>query len=773
MFSTGKCGSNMVANMYHEFKVLSVPSGQYDKSVLFDSFGSMPFYVVYDVSTSNISVRTDCNDAHDRIDFVRRALPGIDMGRCCDVDGAGRKVSTYIIMSAYRVEEKVGNALFADIFDLKRKEGRLAVAFIPTHTSSLGRVKGYIERVLSTRAAGATMSVQSGIMGRRTVSTSHTENFGASEEAMLLGSLLESMNRSIVRNGIVYKVYLILENATNELIEYIRSRTLVLAERKIESWQMPAPKELETVMAVPIGIDVAGRFLNFELAARLSYTLKTVSPFSAGRIDIGTFVKDGVYDTRKRAVIQESTLNLGMVLSGLPGSGKTQEAMSIIESVISGMEPNAKPHIAIVSPTDEWNTFAYINNMNLVSLYDDCTPINFFRCPKGVEKSRFYETMAMILSSASNAGPYRNPMEKCMLNAFRRTYANTLEPDPVDVYEAIENSIVEFHGKRTGGNTKYTKHGENIRSALENLRSILCRTEYCARRGVDIGDLVRRGAVFDMSRVSISSKPYMYALVLNQIYATASIFSTDSDGRLNLLMCLEEAHTIFRDRDSAAVQDLKYRVQDFRKQGIGLMLLTHNANDIEASIRRLCQIKLYLKQAPDVAELAANDLTFTHSTPEEVAHKLKHLDARICAFSYVVKEGDERITHDTVFIRTKDRTEMHEDIASKRTTRPKMHHMPKKIMVNIFMNAQRQNDNKNGNGTENVCTIRLFYLGEKVAELEVAAGKTAVEMIEGKKYRIEVVDVRGRVCHSTYIVAVPEVNVLLPSAKPGLYKPNA
>ena len=108
-------------------------------------------------------------------------------------------------------------------------------------------------------------------------------------------------------------------------------------------------------------------------------------------------------------------------------------------------------------------------------------------------------------------------------------------------------------------------------------------------------------------------------------------------------------------QNTAAVEDIKYRLQDFRKKGIGLMLMMHNINDIDPNIRRLCQIKLYLKQASDVAPIACKDLVFTYAEDSEVVSKLKHLNSRTGALNYVVKNGDDKLSQDTIFI-TSDAT---------------------------------------------------------------------------------------------------------------------
>src|SRR5208283_5029781 len=140
---------------------------------------------------------------------------------------------------------------------------------------------------------------------------------------------------------------------------------------------------------------------------------------------------------------------------------------------------------------------------------------------------------------------------------------------PVDVYNAIEDSIIELHAKRTNSGAKYTKHGENIRSALENLRGILNRPEFSVSRGIKIEDLIGGGVVFNISNTSGVTKAYLYALILNQVYAITSGFDANGDSELRLLVCLEEAQTMFGNKDSAAVQDIKQRIQDFRRQGIG------------------------------------------------------------------------------------------------------------------------------------------------------------------------------------------------------------
>jgi len=446
-------------------------------------------------------------------------------------------------------------------------------------------------------------------------------------------------------------------------------------------------------------------------------------------------------------------MNLGFIITGLPGSGKTREAMSILDSVLA--YGNRETAVFVITPTNEWKEFASAHNMFLVRLYEDNVPINFFRCPKTIEKEKFYGNLAMILSSAANAGPYRNPMEKCMLNAFRKVYGSSDQPDPVRLYNEIEESIIKYHGKRTGSGTKYTKHGENIKSALENLRGILSKPQYCVENGIKIEDLIKHGAVFDISGTSDNTRAQLYALVLNQIYALSSNFDTSGDDQLRLMICLEEAQTIFGDDRSPAVQDIQQRIQDFRKQGIGLMLLTHNVNDIDVGIRRLCQIKLYLKQAPDTAIVASKDLIFPNVDQEDVVLKLKTLNSRMGAFSYVSKDGSEKIQEDTIFINTEvyesrsfGPNNMMDDYMKEQNLSP-----AELIKCTVELKL-KDLEGIDANALGDSYYVKVSFLGEELAKVPFNRLESYQwDLLKGKNYKVSILNKRERVLKESVLEA--------------------
>ena len=105
------------------------------------------------------------------------------------------------------------------------------------------------------------------------------------------------------------------------------------------------------------------------------------------------------------------------------------------------------------------------------------------------------------------------------------------------------------------------------------------------------------------------------------------------------------------DEVSTAAADLKSRIQDFRKKGIGLLMITHSITEITIDIRRLFQIKMYFRQSPDSAKTGINDLTFMEEERESVYSKLKILDNKTCILNYVNKTINGTELYEPIFIR--------------------------------------------------------------------------------------------------------------------------
>ncbi|MEM3227655.1 MAG: hypothetical protein QXK65_01770, partial [Candidatus Micrarchaeaceae archaeon] len=603
------------------FEVKSLPDKDFDKSLFLEMLGGAVLAVIYDFSRGSTILGIDTEHEW-KLAFTTRAIPGVEFSK---LEGYGIDRVTLSINSVYRKSDTIASKMLGDVFSLDKKSGLLCMLLVPVSGRALQDSKRFIERSLESMVVKETTAFMSRGISSRASSSQQRDVVGNSEERLLLEEVLGSVNNAILSGATTYKLFSVFEKS-QDLYDYVSTRFLVL--ERFEMNKRLDELDALNLKSLPLGTDHVATVVNFYNVRELRYAVQTPNPSSSGNIALGTFMDRGVHDTGKIVSIDMPLLNLGFIVTGLPGTGKTREAMQIVGEV----ERLGVKRVMVISPTDEWNNFAEENGMRLIRIYKDAVPINFFRCMEAVDAPVFYEDLAMLLSSASDAGPYRNPMEKCMLNAFKKVYESEKNPDPVLTYGEIEESIISLHAKRTNVGVKYTKHGENIKSALENLRSILRRPEYAGREGLKFEELIKNGVVFDLSNVSNKFKPYIYALLLNQAYMLANSFDTEGDKELRMLICIEEAQTILERRiNNAASEDLKYRIQDFRKKGVGLLLLTHNIDDVEKGIRRLCQLKLYLKQAPDTADAAAEDLVFTYAEREDVVKKLKHLDSRVGA----------------------------------------------------------------------------------------------------------------------------------------------
>jgi hypothetical protein len=719
------------------YKVLSSPAKGFDYSTIFNAIGKNNFLILYDLERKETFFVLDKGTLNKKGRLITTGMPGMHLLEAIKPIAEPQDIS---IFSVYRHSIDREKGLFYDVFDIAGNTGFLAVSFSYANNKELAEAKGQLEKILSSKNIKETDMVFKNQFGRAS-STAQRDVYHGSEERLILSRLLESINIAILSNGVAYNIHLLAPRNSKGLMRYIDEHFLILGEHELNRATLNSAAGFASLRdSIPFGADYASEFVRFPGFHRLSRLVATSLPYGQKGIEVGRFLKDGTNETEIKVDIDPSSLNLGFIITGLPGSGKTMEAMSIIENIKN--HTKNKPSIFIITPTDEWKDFALLHNMFYIRSNDGRTPINFFRCPPGIETERFYGDLAMILSSAAGAGPYQNPMEKCMLNAFRHIYATDKNPDPVLVYEEIERSIIKYHGKKRGGSIKYTKHGENIKSSLENLRVLLNAPEYCIKNGIKIEDLTDKGAVFDISRASLGVRSHLYALILNQIYALTSRFDTKGDGELRLLICLEEAQLIFGS-DSPAVRDIRQRIQDFRKQGIGLMLITHNITDIEIGIRRLCQLKMHLKQAPDLAQIAAKELIFGSAEVDDVALKMKLLGSGVAAFGRVIKIGKEKEQEETIFIKT-NQYEMPSDVNSPNPMEEygnKLKLETAKVIKCRFHLKLGENLEVNSASLREPHYISVIYLGEEIESIPLnEIGSRNVALLKGKHHTVRILN---------------------------------
>ncbi len=682
------------------------------------------------------------------VSSLEQSIPGFKAEKLIpSLEIKGKKLKA---LSFYRLEEEEPDDTFHDLFSGKVNGGFLILAFINAKEKEIELAKRYAESLLSSKDMRETKPTSPGVRGLLGPSSVHRDIYKDTEELLISKTILDSINQALLKNNLLYKMLLIYDSEAADIESYLKDKVAILAEEKIVADDFASLlSKASKIKAFPSGAKYCTQFLHL-FGARVLRTIKSSSPthVSSG-ISIGKIMEDGVSESQTDACLELSSLNLGSLITGLPGSGKTMEAMHISDRVInSGQCPSF-----IIAPTEEWNSFAISHGMNLIRLFSDSLRINFFRCPPTAKKEKFCQDLSVILSSASGAGPYKRPMEKCMLNAFVRIYASTPNPDPVDVYCEIEESIIKLHGKRTNTGIKYTKHGENIKAALENLKIILNDPKYSTNNGIKFEELLAGGAVFDMSATSIATRSFLYALILNQLYAITSSFDTTGDDKLRMFICVEEAQIIFKEEDSPAVEDLKQRIQDFRKRGVGIMLLAHNISDIDLGIRRLCQTRLYMKQAPDSAYLAAKELIFPDMETEKIIEKLKLLDSRVGALSLVTRKGKEKVQEESILIKTEAFEQTAINIPTTATMASESR-TPAKLKVTLGDNFD-----------DSTFSLQLKFLNEALYEIKPIRATNQLNLIENRRYKLCLLNDKGKIIAETEILGKPQMQVFVDKNK--------
>lgn len=634
------------------FKISSLPS-EIRLSLFLDSLLGLQFMLYHEFSTGNTFLITDKENLVDRVEST---MLGFKADRMVD-----KQFGTQNLLYVVGFDPNMGDRMnlispLEDMYNvLKGLSSGLFVSFVPADIKYVESMKRRVEEILSSGDIRMTknfgnkpLSVLSGSV--------QSEVYYDSDQRKGYITMLDTLNEAMLNNGSSYKISLILENLKTEdcrlINDYLKRKLSVLEERSLKARDLGDLYGIaRTKDAFCFSQNGSTRLVNFSGSIRRLKIMQTrTNPeiFKNGDISLGFYLDGSVNETGKEVRTEVSTLNLGTLITGLPGSGKTFASMNILKQVI-GL---GQTEVVIIAPTEEWVAFGLENGMEVISLYGSGTKVNFFRCGEQTDVVKFYENLAMLIAHASNSGPYRNSIEKCLLSAFNRIYSKTKNPDPLEVYEEIEEAIIEKHGKRSSLGVKYTKHGENVRAGIESLRLMLLKPQFAYAEGLDFEKILNKGVIFDLSKISNSMKPFFYALVLNQVYANAEEFDLNGNDKLRMLICLEEAQLIFdNDEQSAATMDLRQRIQDFRKKGIGVMLITHSVNDINLRIRRLCQTKMYFRQSADSVGEAADDLITDDKILEDLADKFKSLEHRTCVLNYISCINGVKSPADSVFVR--------------------------------------------------------------------------------------------------------------------------
>jgi len=527
----------------------------------------------------------------------------------------------------------------------------LLVSFIPEGRDALNEVKRQWEDELSrlTPVSREGVSIQGGDSQR-----SHfTERmkYEETDVAMVAAELLAMCDNALLRSDAVYSVSVIGWGERAELLkQHLKGKYWGICEK------VRVNEELRNCMPIEGGEILSGEyaslFVNFapEFAREeISLEIKEIPRnfLSKGRssIEVGNELLKGV--RRHRGIYLDSmSYNTNILIVGQQRMGKTMLAKRIARHAVS-----EGAGVIVFSPSSEWNAVAKSRKGMLVLKLSSRIPFNLVRCPPGVRREQFYQDLALLLANAMGAGPYTNPIRNVMLNSFTSLYARDKELGIVDIYDGVHSSVVEFYSHE---GKSFGKFGQNIRASLENLRQIMLKEQFRMKDGVRIEDCIRDGAVFDMSGCSELERALLYAFILAQVYSCImSNFDEKGDRELRLLLVLEEAQMVFRRQgregvsiEASATADLEKKLGMFGKRGVGMMLITHFADQLSDIVRRHAQTHFYFKQDVDSLESALKDLKFNPSEEElwrNASAKLLSLPTGVAACRAVHINDGERI----------------------------------------------------------------------------------------------------------------------------------
>ncbi len=710
------------------FEMIEVPV-DLDYEMLLNSFLGRQFIMHHDLSSSKTYVVADS----DWPEIARNAIAGLTTVAASGSFKLNNPLLAvvYVPSASPSAKAQESGQLLGALYNLfSGTDAQVSIAFAPGNLEDARRIKGRVEELLSRIATRATKSYSN----KATISSStslQSDIYYNSDDKVLFSNMLDNLNSIIAMNGTSYKALIVLSGEYEQILSYIKSKLLVMEMHKINVSSLEELADIAcSIEAMPLNHSILSRLFVFsERILRIARSNVQV-PRQSGNIDLGVFLDRAVSPSGTHVMLDASTLNLGTIVTGMPGTGKTTLVMSMLSQLNALAE---KPVMAIISPTHEWSAFANANGLNFFQLYESKLPVNFFTCYDAASKEKYYENLAMLLANASVAGPYKNSLEKSLLAAFRKVYSLTLNPDPVEMYYTIEETVIEQHATKTNVGVKYTKHGENIRAALENLRLLLFRPEFATKDGINMMSFLKGGAVFDLSKVSNSMKQFYYSLILNIVYAFSENFdeNADNERKLKLVIVLDEAQEVINaDETSAVVLDLKQRIQDFRKKGIGIVLITHNPIDISGSIRRVCQTKIYFRQSADMVKYSATDLGFIEQDSSTMS-LLRGLGERTFVLDYVRRDDVTGYASPAgpIFVRSKE------------YALPAGEAQPTSLNCNlhgdvcdckIYIRDREK-------APLALAEVKLFYLGELVSESKTdEAGKVVFNgLLRGKKYSLQ------------------------------------
>lgn len=760
----GRFGSLLNSSKCEVWELATIPREEFDAHLLFiKKLRGLAFSIFYDFKKMRLLLIT-VDFPEGLVESIVASVAGLEFRKLeGDVsfaelknpfryDGVPFKHTTTVQepLATHREEvRKAERSLLSDLpMAFRNTDCYLLISFIPQDREALNEVREQWEEELSrlSPVSREGTSLQS-YEGLQRSHVSERTNYEESEVAMVAAEMLAMCNNALLRSDAVYSVSIIGWGDKSELLkQHLMGKYWGVYER------VSAGKDLRRCMPVGGGEILSGEyaslFVNFapefareETALDISEVPKEFFSWGKGRVEIGEELLKGLRKHRK-LYFDDMSYNTNILIVGQQRMGKTKLAKRI-----AAHAAREGAGVVVFSPSSEWSSLAGAEKEMLVIRLAERIPFNLVRCPSGVRREQFYQNLALLLANAMGAGPYTNPIRNVMLNSFTSLYSRDTEPGITDIYEGVHSSVVEFYSHEEG--KSFGKFGQNIRASLENLRQLMLKEQFRVKDGIRVEDCIENGAVFDLSGCSELERALLYAFILAQVYSyVLSNFDEKGDKELRLLLVMEEAHMVFRKQgregvniDATATADLERKLGMFSKRGVGMMLITHFADQLSETVRRHAQTHFYFKQDSESLESALKDLKFNPSDEElwrNASAKLLSLPTGVVVCRAVHIEGGERFEIGPFVMKTllgEEREPDESEMDSRVENYLKRHgiEIPRKIKMVVKVMSKFD---KEGIADANV---ELLLCGTPVSFSEThEAGDSSIEAVEGEEYELKV-----------------------------------
>ena len=230
----------------------------------------------------------------------------------------------------------------------------LLVAFTPAKHEYVKAFKERIEDSISKKEVRLTRSTSTRMSDGSETSSAQMDVYYKSDEKNALLKMLDMLNSSMLSNGTAYKVSVVINPENKLLRSYIRSRLLIIDEFVLRSDTLEELfGELSETDAIPFDSHSSASMLGFSPNIRIMTAISTPRIDSIEDIRLGNYLNGSNYETDQIVGINSKTLNLGVMITGLPGTGKTIAAMKIAKDSLSSC-----PQTIVISPTKNGTTSA-------------------------------------------------------------------------------------------------------------------------------------------------------------------------------------------------------------------------------------------------------------------------------------------------------------------------------------------------------------------------------------------------------------------------------